>query len=204
MVWQRIMSAEHSSHCRGCKEQVQRFLSALYGDCRVNHVFPWSAKVRDYEHTVIGDTLKRIHAAIGDLRNYRDFAKSAQVPPCDYYVSSPSFIVEFDESQHFSRPRWLSLTLYPAEFKAGFPLSRWRELCLEVNADDDDPPDRDERRAWYDVLRDLVPTVYGFCPTVRLYAGEFAWCSLDERSLKDREIFCFLLKDRLPDVLAGK
>ena len=198
------MSAEHSGHCRGCKEQVQRFLSALYGDCCVNRAFSWPAKIQGYEHTVIGDTLKKIHVALGELRGYRDFAKSAQVPPCDYYVSNPPFIVEFDESQHFSRARLASLMLYPTGFKAGFPLSGWRDLCLEINAEDNDPPDRDERRAWYDVLRDLVPTVHGFSPTVRLYAGEFAWCSLDERSLKDREIFCFLLKDRLPDVLAGK
>jgi hypothetical protein len=201
---QTIMSAPHSGHCRGCKEQVQRFLSALYSDCRVNHAFSWPAKVQDYEHTVIGDTLKKIHVALGELRGYRDFAKSAQVPPCDYYVSNPPFILEFDESQHFSRLRWLSLTLYPAAFRAGFPLSRWRELCFEINAEDDDPPDRDERRAWYDVLRDLVPTVHGFCPTVRLYAGEFAWCSLDCASAKDRAIFCSILQGRLPDVSIGK
>src|SRR5215470_16154438 len=198
------MSAEHSGHCRGCKEQVQRLLGALCGDCRINHAFPWPAKVQDYEHTILSEILKRIHMAIGELRGYRDFAKSSQVPPCDYYVSNPPFIVEFDESQHFSRPRWLSLTLYPAEFKPGFPLSRWRELCLEIGAIDDDPPDRDETRAWYDVLRDLVPTLHGFRPTVRLYAGEFAWCSLDERSPKDRQRFSLLLKDRLPDVVTIK
>ena len=198
------MSAEHSGHCRGCKEQVQRLLAALYGDCRINHVFPWPAQVQDYEHTIIGDTLRRIHTTLGALRGYRDFAQSAQVPPCDYYISSSPFIVEFDESQHFSRPRWLSLSLYPAGFKAGFPLSRWQELCLEIGAEDDDPPDRDERRAWYDVLRDLVPTVHGFRPTVRLYAGEFAWCSLDCGLAKDRQFFFSLLKNRLPDVSSGK
>jgi hypothetical protein len=198
------MSAEHSGHCRGCKEKVQRFLSALYGDCCVNRAFPWPAKVQCYEHTVIGDTLKKIHVALGELRGYRDFAKSAQVPPCDYYVSNPPFIVEFDESQHFSRARLASLMLYPTGFKAGFPLSGWRDLCLEINAEDDDPPDRDERRAWYDALRDLVPTVHGFCPTVRLYAGEFAWCSLDCASAKDRAIFCSILQGRLPDVSIGK
>jgi len=204
MIWQTIMSAEHSGHCRDCKEQVRRLLLGLYGDCRVNHVFPWPAQVQDYEHTIIGDTLRRIHTTLGALRGYRDFARSAQVPPCDYYVTSPSFIVEFDESQHFSRPRMFSLTLYPPEFKAGFLLSHWRELCLKINAEDHDPPDRDERRAWYDVLRDLVPTLHGFCPTVRLYAGEFAWCSLDDKSLENREFFSSLLQNGLPDVSAGK
>jgi hypothetical protein len=198
------MISEHSGHCRGCKEQARRLLAARYGDCHVSHSFPWPAKVQDYEHTAIGKTLWQIHTGLGDLRGYRDFSKSAQVPPCDYYISSPPFILEFDESQHFSHARLVSLMLYPAEFRAGFSISRWRELCLEINAQDDQPPDRDERRAWYDVLRDLVPTVHGFYPTVRLYAGEFAWCSLNSESAKDRDIFASILKDRLPDVLTGK
>ena len=198
------MSMEHYGHCGVCKEQVRRLLSLLYGDCRPNHSFPWSAQVKDYQDTVLGETLKRIHAAIGDLRGNRDFAKSALVPPCDYFIPSSPFIVEFDESQHFSRPRMVSLSLYPFDFNAGFPLSCWRELCLEINAMDDDPPDRDERRAWYDALRDLVPSMHGFRPTVRLYAGEFAWCSLDERSPEDRKRFSLLLKDRLPDVVTIK
>ena len=198
------MIPDHSEHCRGCKEQVCGLLTALYGDCRVSHSFPWPAKVQDYQHTAIGKTLRQIHTGLGDLRGYHDFSKSAQVPPCDYYISSPPFILEFDESQHFSRARLVSLTLYPADFKAGFSLSRWRELCREIDAEDDEPADRDERRAWYDVLRDLVPTLHGFHPTVRLYAGEFAWCSLDNASAKDRKIFRSILKDRLPDVWTGK
>ena len=198
------MIPEHSAHCRGCKEQVRGLLTALYGDCRVSHSFPWPAKDQDYQHTAIGQTLRQIHTGLGELRGYRDFSKSAQVPPCDYYISSPPFILEFDENQHFSAQRLVSLTLYPPEFKAGFPLSRWQELCLEIDARDGEPFDRDERRAWYDVLRDLVPTLHGFYPTVRLYAGEFAWCSLDSESGKDRDIFAAILEERLPDVLTGK
>jgi len=198
------MVPDHSEHCRGCKEQVRRLLITLYGDCQVNHSFPWPAKFQDYNNTAIGDTLQRIHAGLCELRGYRDFVKSPQIPPCDYYISSPPFIVEFDESQHFSAPRLVSLSFYPSEFKAGYPQLRWRELCLEIDAKDDEPVDRDERRAWYDVLRDLVPTVHGFCPTVRLYAGEFAWCSLDSSSARDHQIFRTMLKDRLPDVLAAK
>ena len=38
---------------------------------------------------------------------------------------------------------------------------------------------RDEQRAWYDTLRDLVPSIMGLQPTVRLYASDQVWCSLD-------------------------
>jgi len=173
------MAAEHSEHCRACKERVRELLTAIYGHCHVNHSFTFPAKPEDYGQTPIGAALQRVCAGLGDLRGHRDFIKSALMPPCDFYVSNPPFILEFDESQHFSRPRLVTLSLYPEEVQLGFPLRRWQDLCREIDAKDDDPVDRDERRAWYDTLRDLVPTLRGFEPTVRLYAGEFEWCSLD-------------------------
>ncbi len=93
-------------------------------------------------------------------------------------ISDPPFIVEFDESQHFSRSRLITLANYPENFPLGFSRARWQELCCAIDASDDQPFDRDERRAWYDTLRDLVPTLHGFQPTVRFYAEEVAWCGL--------------------------
>jgi hypothetical protein len=124
------------------------------------------------------------------------------MPPCDFYISDPPFILEFDESQHFSHARLITLSLYPETFKLGFPLARWRELCREINAADDQPFDRDERRAWYDTLRDLLPRLHGFEPTVRLYAGEYPWCSLDASSDSDQAIFRGLLSTRLTPTAA--
>ncbi|HEX5019146.1 MAG TPA: hypothetical protein VFX54_00695, partial [Candidatus Binatia bacterium] len=83
---------------------------------------------------------------------------------------------------HFSRARQITLELYPKTLPLGFSLTRWRNLCREISARDDEPIDRDERRAWYDVLRDLVPIVYGFKPTVRLYAEDIEWCALSSGS----------------------
>lgn len=56
---------------------------------------------------------------------------SAGAVLCEY---PRSFILEFDESQHFSRPRLVSLSLYPREFKPGFPISRWKQLCRVIDA----------------------------------------------------------------------
>ena len=120
------------------------------------------------------------------------------MPPCDYFIADPPFIVEFDENQHFSRARLVTLANYPANARIGFPISRWQNLCREIDAKDDEPFDRDERRAWYDTLRDLVPRVHGFNPTVRLYAGDFAWCTLDAASAHGMASFRTLLRDRLP------
>lgn len=46
---------------------------------------------------------------------------------------------------------------------------------------------------WYDTLRDLVPALHGFRATVRLYAGEFEWCSIDAMQKKDRQLFFTVL-----------
>jgi hypothetical protein len=186
----------HSAHCRACKDRVRELLAAICGECRINYSLPWSAHSDDYSATPIGNLLRQIRAALGDLRGHRNFVKSAQVPPCDFYVSDPPFILEFDESQHFSQARLITLQLYPKTLSMGFSLTRWQDLCREINAVDDQPIDRDERRAWYDTLRDLVPIVYGFKPTVRLYAGEYEWCGFDPANAGQRDTFRELLEAR--------
>src|SRR4030095_6354315 len=188
----------HSAHCRACKECVGELLKAIYGDCKLSYQFPWSSRPEDYATTPIGNLLQRIRMDLANLRGHRDFIKSAPVPPFDFYVIDPPFILEFDESQHFSRPRLACLSLYPKEIGTGFSVPRWQELCRQIAAMDDTPVDRDERRAWYDTLRDLVPTLHGFAPTVRLYAEEFAWCSLNPSLEQSVETFLSLLRDRLP------
>ena len=71
---------------------------------RKSSSFPGRLTRRNYANTAIGKiVLQQIRTALGDWRGHRDFIKSSQVPPCDYFVTDPPFIVEFDESQHFSR-----------------------------------------------------------------------------------------------------
>lgn len=183
------LQAAHSAHCRRCKERVRELLNVIYGNCRVNYQFPWPARPEDYADSAIGPALHSIRRALAGWRGHGGFIKSAQVPPCDFYISDPPFILEFDESQHFSRARLITLGLYPKTWPLGFSLSRWQDLCREIDAADDQPIDRDERRAWYDTLRDWVPRVHGFAPTVRLYAGQYPWCSLDTRNLKHLDLF---------------
>jgi hypothetical protein len=183
------MRSDHCEHCRACKQRVSDLLAAIYGQCRTNCQFPWPAKPADYERSVIGDVLRRIQSGLGDLRGHRDFIKSALMPPCDYFVVDPPFVVEFDENQHFSPARLVTLMNYPEKPAVGFWITRWQNLCREINAQDDTPIDRDERRAWYDTLRDLLPPQHGFKPTVRLYAGALEWCALDPAKPADREAF---------------
>ena len=188
----------HSAHCRACKQRVHEMLSRLYGDCRVHWAFSWPSGPETYSNELIGSALKQIYEALTEYRGHREFIKSAVVPPCDYYIADPPFILEFDESQHFSRARLIALNHYPANLPLGFSLPRWQELCREIDAQDDDPVDRDERRAWYDTLRDLAPLAHGFKPTVRIYAEDFVWCSLAPNTVRGPEDFSRFLGARLP------
>lgn len=120
------------------------------------------------------------------------------MPPCDFYVADPPFILEFDESQHFSRARLITLELYPETAKLGFSIQRWRELCRAIAAVDNAPFDRDERRAWYDTLRDWLPGLHGVSPTARIYGGEHRFCALRAESSADQALFSDLMEGRLP------
>jgi hypothetical protein len=187
------MTTTHPDHCRACKERVHDLLKAVCGPCSTGHQFSWPARPEPYATTIIGATLERTRSVLGDWRGQRDFIKSAQVPPCDFFVSDPPFILEFDESQHFSTARFMTLSCYPDTLRLGFSRARWQALCREINARDDQPIDRDERRAWYDALRDLIPQLHGFQPTIRLFAGDYAWCTLDAADPKDRDLFAAMI-----------
>ena len=193
----------HSPRCQNCKERMRQLLTAVYGESLVNYSFPWPTKPDHYRGTTVGDALERISEILQQLRGYSNFIRTDQMPPCDYYLPDPGFIVEFDESQHFTRPRMATLGAYPPELKVGFSIAQWLDLCRQIAAEDNDPPDRDERRAWYDTLRDLVPTLHEFHPTVRLYSEAYRWCSLNQDSKMDLEVFRSFLKPSLPDEAGG-
>lgn len=67
------------------------------------------------------------------------------------------------------------------------------KLCEHHATRDNDPPFRDEQRAWYDTLRDLIPRIRGLELTVRLYARDQAWRSLNPDRAEDRERFLALM-----------
>ena len=183
-------SAQHSEHCRDCKTRLHELLAALYpGACRKDHAFPWPSSPQAYRGTRIGEVLQRIFDELSAHRGYGDFIRTPRMPPCDYYIARPGFILEFDERQHFTRPRAVTLGLYPADLRMGFSTREWLRLCDVLDARDPEPPDRDERRAWYDCLRDLLPAVHGLGPTVRLYEGTLRWCGLQPDSAEDVRVF---------------
>ena len=73
---------------------------------------------------------------------------------------------------------------------------KWIALCEKINAKDNDPPFRDEQRAWYDTLRDFLPELKGFEPAVRLYSKEIRWCSLNPEKPENIAKFRKLIENR--------
>ena len=183
--------ARHSENCPKCKTRLHEILKRIYGECLRDHKFPWSTRLSSYSGTSVFPTLQKVANALERYRGFslKDFVRTKTLARCDFWIPNPGFIVEFDESQHFTNPRKLSLSLYPNYQPIGFPRSRWINLCKQYNAKDNYPPYRDEQRAWYDTLRDIVPSMKRFQPTLRLYARDFEWCSLDPSSAHDRQRF---------------
>ena len=197
---QRTAPTRHSERCPECKKRVREFLERIYGGCLSNHGFGWRTDLALYAETSIGATLRDVATALQTCRGFgiRDFVRSDTLAGCDFWVPDPGFIVEFDESQHFTSLRKLALSVYADDKPLGFAAKRWITLCEYHKAKDNDPPFRDEQRAWYDTLRDLVPTIKGLRSTVRLYARDWIWCSLDPDSTEDRDRFSDLMHQGRP------
>ena len=184
----------HNENCKQCKDNVAALLRAIYGQVErdVNiHIPAW---LDDYAGGGLFPVLAPIHEALQKHRGYEVFVRIRQIKPVDFFVRDRKLIVEFDESQHFTEPRGLALAHYPADLPVAFPVERWSGLCLALKKRDNDPPYRDEARAWFDTLRDFAPRFLGGGRTHRLHAKDRVWCSLNPDHPADREMFERLLE----------
>ncbi len=179
----------HNESCKACKKRVVELLSMLYGEVKVNHNIRIPSHPDNFKGTPHHKPLTKIYKLLQGHRGYKKFIRTKNLPNVDFFVPSIGLIVEFDESQHFTKPREISLASYPKKYKTGFEKSRWVSLSKNLNKRDNDPPYRDEQRAWYDTMRDFAPHILGLKPTVRLFSKDMAWCQLDIKSRKDIEKF---------------
>lgn len=187
----------HSEHCRQCKKSVEALLAALYGRVEPNYQFPLGVKPEEYPGHEYSAVLAEILEALRAHRGFENFVRAPSLPRVDFFLPGAGFIVEFDEAQHFTLPRKIALERYPPDFKLGFSAARWIELCTKIHAIDDDPPFRDEQRAWYDTLRDFAPAFAGLKPTVRLYAGAARWCELNPEKRADIITFRRMIEEKV-------
>ena len=95
-------------------------------------------------------------------------------------TSNLSFIFELDEKQHFNAYRSLTLSLYPSNLLVGFSIDLWGKICNKKSKLEGGgfakpkPPlfpgenGHHRQRAFRDSLTDILPSEYGFLPTLRL------------------------------------
>lgn len=193
----KVQPTRHSERCPKCKEIVKRLLEKIYGKVEINFKFDIGTQPDDFKNTPYYEPIRRIYTSLQNYRNQREFVKSKTLPHCDFFIPNHHLIVEFDETQHFTEPREITLKEYPDELKLGFDRERWIELCKRIRAKDNDPPYRDEQRAWYDTLRDFLPLKVGLKPTIRLFAKDFVWCNFDPSSSSDLKKFKGILEGSL-------
>lgn len=179
----------HNERCPECKERVKQLLEALFGKAEVNWDLKVACRLDDHKDAKLYGVLEQIHTALQTHRGFNQFVKSKKLPRVDFFVPDRNLIIEFDESQHFTKPRDIALSLYPNDNDLGFSVARWRTLCMQLDKRDNDPPYRDEQRAWYDTLRDFAPRLLGQGRIVRLYSRDQTWCALNPESNSDLKFF---------------
>ncbi len=185
----KLTHLKHNESCKKCKKTILKLLEHIYGNVSENPTPGLGTLPEHFKDSPHYISLKIIFEALQNYRGHRDFVKTKTLRGCDYFVPIPGFILEFDERQHFSIPRKVSLECYPGRLKLGFIKKKWIALCDKIRDKDNDPPCREEQRAWYDTLRDFLPEIKGLKPTKRLYSKDFVWCSLDPDNSGDIEKF---------------
>jgi hypothetical protein len=188
--------ARHSERCKECKERIFELLTKLFGEVRRNYNLNLSNNPESFIEEPHYEDLINIFTLLQNYRGHNNFIRSKKLPNVDFFVVKQKFIVEFDESQHFTKPREITLKNYPTNLKTGYNKMRWIKLCDELHKKDNDPPFRDEQRAWYDTLRDFAPALLNLEPTIRLFAKDYVWCDFNPENELDLIKFQKILADK--------
>jgi hypothetical protein len=169
---ERRKTMRHNERCRACKAAIHDLLKRAFAtDVERESNLEMPARLQDYCNTANFEVLRKIFDSLKEHRGFNSFVRAGTVRGFDYYVPSARFVLEFDESQHFTAPRAIALSAYPSSLKVGFSVSDWINRCKQLDRHDNDPPDRDEQRAWLDALRDFAPSAKALHPLVRVFAG---------------------------------
>ena len=180
----------HSERCKECKKRVFELLTEVFGEVNQNYNINLSCSLDAFKNKPCYAELEKIYLSLQNYRGYDSFVHSYKLSHADFFVVNPGFIVEFDESQHFTVPRAIALENYPENLRLGFDKHRWIEICKKLDRHDNNPgPWRDEQRAWYETLKDFAPVFLNLKPTIRLYPKDCIWCELNPNSDKDLKKF---------------
>jgi hypothetical protein len=174
------------------KGAVAELLRRRFGAVEKEARFPWLAVPTTGQ---MDGTVRAIFQALESMRGHTGFASFGKSLCCDFSVPVERLLIEYDERQHFTMQRAQALEFYPSDLSLGFDRSEWLNACHTIRATDPTPPFRDEQRAFYDSLRDILAAQNGV-RLIRLRYGAFDWTGLGA----DDQLSAVLASAESPDV----
>lgn len=148
------------------KNALQLILNKMFnGDIVCEKTYHWLKTP-----TKIEGEYATLYEALAAYRGNQDFAKKNVVLRCDFVCEGEKLIIEYDERQHFSEARKVSLESYP-DLPVYFDRKLWIKACADIQAKDSQPVNRDEVRAYYDSTRDIEASKHGY-RIVRIMHGQ--------------------------------
>ena len=155
------------------KNALKNVLEQLFGQVYTEATFDWLVVP---DQSSMNGVLSGMHEALVSFRGYENFSTPRRKLQCDFFIPSENLIIEYDEKQHFTEPRAISFGFYPENISFGFDTGYWKDECNRIKAKDRDKekPDRDEQRAFYDSVRDILATRNGMT-LIRIKHGDYDW-----------------------------
>lgn len=153
------------------KNALQVLLQKHCGIIEIEKKFDW---LKTPNQNQLPKEYKKIVKSLYEYRKQGGFRRSNYKLPCDIVLEEFKLIIEYDENQHFTKSRAITLENYPSNIKLNFSKKDWINSCKTINAKDNNPVDRDERRAFYDAVRDIEAYKNGY-KLVRIKHGDIDW-----------------------------
>jgi hypothetical protein len=157
------------------REALRKTLSELWGPVEVEKKIQGISVPDLKNRSDIDPTLQIILQRLEDYRQISIQGKKHWVLAFDFILPRIGVAIEYDERQHFTPLRATALRAYPSKIKLGFDKERWIQLSEEIRAGDNSPIYRDEQRAFYDSVRDILAPRMGLKPVVRIFEEDVKW-----------------------------
>jgi very-short-patch-repair endonuclease len=187
---------ENSSSGKTQKDFLIKLLKQRFGCVITEAKFDW-LKVPDCVSN--DDVLDGIYENLASIRGCKYFPTPGHPLACDFFIPSENLIIEYDERQHFTKQRAKSLAYYPPDLNLGFDKDKWCEACENIKATDNDPIYRDEQRAFYDSVRDILAARNGMT-LIRIKEGDYDWESESGMEVLNELINSLKLDAHPPDL----
>jgi very-short-patch-repair endonuclease len=157
------------------RRSFRAFLEKNFGEVELEKKFE-EIRIPDLKSRITMDRkLFSILEKIESVRGIKVEGQAGRKLAFDFYLPQRKTAIEFDERQHFTLPRAAAISAYRNKNKLGFDWERWIHLCEEINAGDNSPAYRDEQRAFYDAVRDVIAPRISLNHVIRIYEDDVHW-----------------------------